>query len=59
MFSFQVPLKKVHLFTVIQLACLIALWVIKSFSQTSIFFPLMVSSLFLLYKFLKWKFLCV
>lgn len=42
MFLRQVPLRKVHLFTVIQLICLIALWVIKSFSQTSILFPLMV-----------------
>lgn len=39
---FQVPLKRVHLFTVIQLTCLICLWVIKSFSATSILFPLML-----------------
>lgn len=38
----QVPLKKVHLFTAIQVACLAILWVIKSFKQTSILFPLMV-----------------
>ncbi|KAK7790973.1 hypothetical protein R5R35_007865 [Gryllus longicercus] len=42
MFLRQVPLKRVHLFTVIQLACLIVLWVIKSFSMTSILFPLML-----------------
>lgn len=42
MFLRQVPLKKVHIFTIIQLICLIALWVIKSFSLTSILFPLMV-----------------
>jgi sodium bicarbonate transporter 10 len=42
MFLRQVPLKRVHIFTAIQLTCLIALWVIKSFKQTSILFPLMV-----------------
>ncbi|KAJ8981008.1 hypothetical protein NQ317_008256 [Molorchus minor] len=42
MFLRQVPIKKVHLFTIIQTACLICLWVIKSFSQTSILFPLML-----------------
>lgn len=39
---FQVPLKRVHLFTTIQLTCLACLWIIKSFSSTSILFPLMV-----------------
>ncbi|XP_031628420.1 electroneutral sodium bicarbonate exchanger 1-like [Contarinia nasturtii] len=38
----QVPLKRVHLFTLIQVACLVFLWVIKSFSYTSILFPLML-----------------
>ena len=38
----QVPLKRVHLFTIIQFSCLVVLWVIKSFSSTSILFPLMV-----------------
>ncbi|XP_043865054.1 sodium-driven chloride bicarbonate exchanger isoform X15 [Drosophila mojavensis] len=42
MFLRQVPIKRVHLFTAIQLACLIILWLIKSFSQTSILFPLML-----------------
>lgn len=42
MFLRQVPLKRVHMFTLIQLACLIVLWVIKSFSSTSILFPLML-----------------
>ncbi|KAI8125218.1 Sodium bicarbonate cotransporter 3 [Lucilia cuprina] len=42
MFLRQVPIKRVHLFTLIQLACLIALWLIKSFSSTSILFPLML-----------------
>ncbi|EDV33553.2 uncharacterized protein Dana_GF19014 [Drosophila ananassae] len=35
-------LTRVHLFTVIQLACLIILWLIKSFSQSLILFPLML-----------------
>jgi len=38
----QVPLKRVHLFTFIQLTCLIVLWVIKSISVTSILFPIML-----------------
>ncbi|KAB7498207.1 Electroneutral sodium bicarbonate exchanger 1 [Armadillidium nasatum] len=38
----QVPLKKVHLFTCIQLTCLAVLWIIKSFKETSILFPLMI-----------------
>jgi sodium bicarbonate transporter 10 len=38
----QVPINRVHLFTVIQLACLVLLWVIKSFQATSILFPLML-----------------
>ncbi|XP_019876901.2 sodium bicarbonate cotransporter 3 isoform X3 [Aethina tumida] len=42
MFLRQVPIKKVHLFTIIQLACLACLWMIKSFSTTSILFPLML-----------------
>lgn len=40
--AFQVPIKRVHLFTLIQLACLAVLWLIKSFSSTSILFPLML-----------------
>ncbi|KAK1136210.1 hypothetical protein K0M31_000775 [Melipona bicolor] len=42
MFLRQVPLKRVHLFTTIQLTCLACLWIIKSFSITSILFPLML-----------------
>ncbi|XP_063240178.1 electroneutral sodium bicarbonate exchanger 1 [Bacillus rossius redtenbacheri] len=42
MYLRKVPLKRVHIFTLIQLACLIVLWVIKSFSSTSILFPLML-----------------
>ncbi|XP_026321966.1 sodium bicarbonate cotransporter 3 isoform X3 [Hyposmocoma kahamanoa] len=42
MFLRQVPIRRVHLFTTIQLTCLVCLWVIKSFSLTSILFPLML-----------------
>ncbi|KAG6444059.1 hypothetical protein O3G_MSEX003150 [Manduca sexta] len=42
MFLRQVPIRRVHLFTAIQLTCLVCLWVIKSFSMTSILFPLML-----------------
>ncbi|XP_028163614.1 sodium bicarbonate cotransporter 3 isoform X4 [Ostrinia furnacalis] len=42
MFLRQVPIRRVHIFTAIQLTCLICLWVIKSFSSTSILFPLML-----------------
>ncbi|XP_058802659.1 electroneutral sodium bicarbonate exchanger 1 isoform X2 [Phymastichus coffea] len=42
MFLRQVPIKRVHMFTIIQLACLACLWTIKSFSSTSILFPLML-----------------
>uniref|UniRef100_A0A182QVR5 Anion exchange protein n=1 Tax=Anopheles farauti TaxID=69004 RepID=A0A182QVR5_9DIPT len=42
MFLRQVPIRRVHLFTLIQLACFAVLWLIKSFSITSILFPLML-----------------
>ena len=38
----QVTMKRVHLFTAIQVACFAGLWLVKSFSQTSILFPLML-----------------
>uniref|UniRef100_A0A8C7UYI2 Anion exchange protein n=1 Tax=Oncorhynchus mykiss TaxID=8022 RepID=A0A8C7UYI2_ONCMY len=38
----HVPLRKVHLFTIIQLSCLVMLWVIKT-SNYAIVFPMMVS----------------
>jgi len=49
-FSFQpdypflrkVPLKRVHLFTLIQLACFALLWIIKTVEMISILFPIMV-----------------
>lgn len=37
----HVPLRKVHLFTIIQLSCLVLLWVIKT-SKAAIVFPMMV-----------------
>ncbi|GAU87511.1 hypothetical protein RvY_00343 [Ramazzottius varieornatus] len=41
----HVPLKKIHLFTFIQILCLALLWVLKSFDESSILFPLMVLAL--------------
>lgn len=41
-FSIQVPLKRVHIFTLIQFACLVVLWMVKSYFYTSILFPLML-----------------
>ncbi|KAG7227528.1 hypothetical protein INR49_005343 [Caranx melampygus] len=40
----HVPLRKVHLFTIIQLTCLVMLWVIKT-SKAAIVFPMMVLAL--------------
>jgi len=42
MYLRHVPLRRVHLFTTIQIVCLIGLWVIKTIKQISIIFPLMV-----------------
>lgn len=44
----HVPLRKVHLFTIIQLSCLVLLWVIKT-SRAAIVFPMMVRHLFTQY----------
>ena len=41
----HVPLKKIHLFTFIQILCLALLWILKSFDESSILFPLMVLAL--------------
>ncbi|KAM4608361.1 sodium-driven chloride bicarbonate exchanger isoform 2-T2 [Polymixia lowei] len=40
----HVPLRKVHLFTIIQLTCLAMLWIIKT-SRAAIVFPMMVLAL--------------
>lgn len=47
-----VPLWKVHIFTVVQLTCLVLLWVIKA-SAAAVVFPMMVS--FLFYKFIVFQ----
>ena len=39
----KVQLRRVHMFTGVQLASLAGLWVIKDIKQTSILFPIMVS----------------
>ena len=38
----HVPIKRVHLFTAIQVVCLILLWIVKTIKIISIAFPLMV-----------------
>lgn len=38
-----VPLWKVHIFTLVQLTCLVLLWVIKA-SAAAVVFPMMVTS---------------
>jgi len=45
MFLRNVPMRRVHLFTAIQLVCLIVLCVIKEIGIISIVFPVMVSML--------------
>jgi len=42
MYLRHVPVRRVHLFTAIQIVCLIGLWVVKTIKQISIIFPLMV-----------------
>ncbi|XP_037618052.1 sodium-driven chloride bicarbonate exchanger-like isoform X5 [Sebastes umbrosus] len=51
----HVPLRKVHLFTIIQLSCLILLWVIKT-SNYAIVFPMMVLALVFIRKLLDFIF---
>ncbi|XP_015214447.1 sodium-driven chloride bicarbonate exchanger isoform X4 [Lepisosteus oculatus] len=51
----HVPLRKVHLFTVIQLSCLVLLWVIKT-SRAAIVFPMMVLALVFIRKVLDFLF---
>uniref|UniRef100_A0A1A7YP98 Anion exchange protein n=1 Tax=Iconisemion striatum TaxID=60296 RepID=A0A1A7YP98_9TELE len=47
----HVPLRKVHLFTIVQLSCLVLLWVIKT-SRAAIVFPMMVLALVFIRKLL-------
>ncbi|GAB6031309.1 hypothetical protein CHUAL_009105 [Chamberlinius hualienensis] len=56
MFLRQVPLKRVHLFTLIQLLCLVSLWLVKSYKTTSIAFPLMLVVLIAVRKLLDFVF---
>ncbi|KAI4827182.1 hypothetical protein KUCAC02_030599 [Chaenocephalus aceratus] len=51
----HVPLRKVHLFTLTQLTCLVLLWVIKH-SPAAIVFPMMVLALVFIRKMLDWCF---
>uniref|UniRef100_A0A3Q3XD16 Anion exchange protein n=1 Tax=Mola mola TaxID=94237 RepID=A0A3Q3XD16_MOLML len=51
----HVPLRKVHLFTVTQLTCLVLLWVIKT-SPAAIVFPMMVLALVFVRKLLDFCF---
>ncbi|XP_068165880.1 sodium-driven chloride bicarbonate exchanger-like isoform X1 [Antennarius striatus] len=51
----HVPLRKVHLFTIIQLSCLVLLWVIKT-SKAAIVFPMMVLALVFVRKLLDFIF---
>ena len=51
-----VPLRRVHMFTAVQLACLIILWVVKTIKSISIVFPLMVLAMCFIRKSLDWVF---
>ncbi|KAG1933470.1 sodium-driven chloride bicarbonate exchanger isoform X1 [Pimephales promelas] len=51
----HVPLRKVHLFTIIQFSCLVLLWVIKT-SRAAIVFPMMVLALLFIRKLLDFFF---
>uniref|UniRef100_A0AAR2L071 Anion exchange protein n=1 Tax=Pygocentrus nattereri TaxID=42514 RepID=A0AAR2L071_PYGNA len=51
----HVPLRKVHLFTVIQLSCLVLLWIIKT-SRAAIVFPMMVLALVFIRKLMDFIF---
>ncbi|XP_065097662.1 sodium-driven chloride bicarbonate exchanger isoform X1 [Paramisgurnus dabryanus] len=51
----HVPLRKVHLFTIMQLSCLVLLWVIKT-SKAAIVFPMMVLALVFIRKLLDFIF---
>jgi len=52
----QVQIGRVHIYTSIQVACFVALWLIKSFSQTSILFPLMLVIMIVIRKLLDYVF---
>ncbi|KAK3611748.1 hypothetical protein CHS0354_014094 [Potamilus streckersoni] len=52
----HVPLRRVHLYTAIQIVCLILLWVVKSVKVISIAFPIMVLATVFIRKALDWVF---
>ncbi|CAH1249095.1 SLC4A10 [Branchiostoma lanceolatum] len=52
----HVPLKRVHLFTFIQLMCLVILWVIKS-TDAALVFPIMVLALVFVRKLMDYLFI--
>ncbi|XP_053573206.1 anion exchange protein 4 [Bombina bombina] len=49
----HVPLRRVHLFTVIQMLCLVILWILKS-TIAAIIFPLMLLALAVIRKAMEW-----
>ncbi|XP_064421649.1 electrogenic sodium bicarbonate cotransporter 4 [Latimeria chalumnae] len=51
----HVPLRRVHLFTLVQIICLTVLWVLKS-TVAAIVFPVMILALILVRKMLDWIF---
>ncbi|XP_069826519.1 anion exchange protein 4 isoform X2 [Dendropsophus ebraccatus] len=51
----HVPLRKVHFFTLIQLSCLVILWIMKS-TAAAIIFPLMLLALAGIRKAMEWIF---
>lgn len=52
----QVSINRVHLYTMVQFSCFVALWLIKSFKQTSILFPLMLVVMIIIRKLLDYVF---
>ncbi|KAI0212947.1 Sodium-driven chloride bicarbonate exchanger [Lamellibrachia satsuma] len=56
MFLRTVPLRRVHMFTAVQVACLAVLWVIKTIKSISIVFPIMVLAMCFVRKSLDWVF---
>ncbi|XP_029460019.1 electrogenic sodium bicarbonate cotransporter 4 isoform X2 [Rhinatrema bivittatum] len=51
----HVPLRRVHLFTLVQIICLTVLWVLKS-TVAAIIFPVMILGLMMVRKMLDWVF---
>ncbi|KAM3925660.1 electrogenic sodium bicarbonate cotransporter 4 isoform 2-T2 [Leptodactylus fuscus] len=51
----HVPLRRVHLFTLVQIVCLAVLWILKS-TVAAIIFPVMILGLMMVRKMLDWVF---